>query len=133
MLISTARRALMLRAGWLSAVALGLTGRGGSTRAAESAGGWAHGYAAYGEPKYPRGFNHFEYVDPTAPKGGTLYLRNPDRRTSFDKFNPFTVKGNSPAGSSAVSSSAARMRCRTCQLIVATVTGYQILSSAVST
>ena len=37
---------------------------------------------------------NFEYVNPAAPKGGTLYLRNPDRRTSFDKFNPFTIKGN---------------------------------------
>ena len=27
-----------------------------------------------------------------------LHLRNPDRRTSFDKFNPFTVRGNAPAG-----------------------------------
>ena len=61
-------------------------------------GQWVHAYAAFGEPKYPRGFTHFEYVDPDAPKGGTLYLRNPDRRTSFDKFNYFTVRGNAPAG-----------------------------------
>jgi microcin C transport system substrate-binding protein len=60
--------------------------------------GWVHAYAAYGEPKYPPGFAHFDYVNPDAPKGGTLYLSNPDRRTSFDKFNPFTIKGNSPAG-----------------------------------
>ncbi|MDQ6680796.1 MAG: extracellular solute-binding protein, partial [Pseudomonadota bacterium] len=43
-------------------------------------------------------FDHFEYVNPQAPKGGTLYLRNPDRRSSFDKFNPFTTTGNAPAG-----------------------------------
>jgi microcin C transport system substrate-binding protein len=61
-------------------------------------GQWVHAYAAYGEPKYPKGFAHFEYVNPDAPKGGTLYLRNPDRRTSFDKFNPYTVKGSAPAG-----------------------------------
>src|SRR6185312_6331637 len=65
---------------------------------ATTASGWVHAYATYGAPKYPRGFAHFDYVNPDAPKGGTLYLRNPDRRTSFDKFNPFTVKGNSPAG-----------------------------------
>ncbi len=59
---------------------------------------WVHAYAAFGGPKYPRGFDHFEYVNPTAPKGGTLYLANPDRRTAFDKFNPFTVRGASPAG-----------------------------------
>jgi peptide/nickel transport system substrate-binding protein/microcin C transport system substrate-binding protein len=65
---------------------------------ATTASGWMHAYATYGAPRYPRGFAHFDYVNPDAPKGGTLYLRNPDRRTSFDKFNPFTVKGNSPAG-----------------------------------
>lgn len=65
---------------------------------AGAGGGWVHGYAAFGEPKYPRGFDHFEYVNPAAPKGGTLYLPNPDRRTAFDKFNPFVVRGASPAG-----------------------------------
>ncbi len=60
--------------------------------------GWSHAYAAFGTPKYPRGFAHFGYVEPQAPKGGTLYLGNPDRRTSFDKFNPFTIKGSAPAG-----------------------------------
>ena len=59
---------------------------------------WVHGYAAFGAPKYPRDFAHFDYVDPAAPKGGSLYLHNPDRRSSFDKFNPFTVRGNAPAG-----------------------------------
>jgi peptide/nickel transport system substrate-binding protein/microcin C transport system substrate-binding protein len=59
---------------------------------------WSHAYSAYGKPKYPRGFQAFDYVNPDAPKGGTLQLQNPDRRTSFDKFNPYTIKGNSPAG-----------------------------------
>ena len=59
---------------------------------------WVHAYAAFGSPKYPPGFDHFGYVNPAAPKTGTLYLRNPDRRSSFDKFNPFTTRGNSPAG-----------------------------------
>lgn len=68
------------------------------TPAHAAEGKWVHAYAAFGEPKYPRGFTHFEYANPDAPKGGTLYLRNPDRRSSFDKFNYFTVKGNAPAG-----------------------------------
>jgi microcin C transport system substrate-binding protein len=63
-----------------------------------SFGRWVHAVAAYGPPKYGADFTHFDYVDPRAPKGGTLRLRNPDRRTSFDKFNPFTTRGNSPAG-----------------------------------
>jgi len=63
-----------------------------------SSGQWVHAYAAFGEPKYPKGFDHFDYVNPAAPKGGTLYLANPDRRTAFDKFNPFTIRGSAPAG-----------------------------------
>lgn len=65
--------------------------------AAVATGTWEHGLAAYVAPKYPRGFPHFEYVNPDAPKGGVLKLPNPDRRSSFDKFNPFTVKGVAPA------------------------------------
>ena len=67
--------------------------------AAPGTGTWSHAYASYGAtPRYPRGFTHFEYVNPDAPKGGTLQLQNPDRRSSFDKFNPYTIKGQSPAG-----------------------------------
>jgi microcin C transport system substrate-binding protein len=87
---------------WLAAALLLLcVASGGDVTASENAatvGRWSHAFSTYGEPKYPSGFAHFDYVNPAAPKGGTLYLRNPDRRTSFDKFNPFTIKGNSPAG-----------------------------------
>lgn len=58
----------------------------------------AHAFALYDDPKYPPGFTHFEYVNPDAPKGGELFLANPDRRTSFDKFNPFSLKGVAAAG-----------------------------------
>lgn len=54
--------------------------------------------AQYGEPKYPPGFKHFDYVNPDAPKGGTLVLANPNRLTTFDKFNPFTLRGNPAPG-----------------------------------
>ena len=57
-----------------------------------------HAIAQYGEPKYPAGFQHFDYVNPNAPRGGTLVLANPDRLTSFDKFNPFTMRGNAAPG-----------------------------------
>jgi peptide/nickel transport system substrate-binding protein/microcin C transport system substrate-binding protein len=65
---------------------------------AEDGPGWSYAWAGYGEPKYPRGFAHLDWVNPDAPKGGTLVLRNPDRRTSFDKFNPFTPRGAAPTG-----------------------------------
>src|SRR3569833_4795183 len=58
----------------------------------------AHAFALYDTPKYPANFTHFDYVNPDAPKGGELYLANPDRRTSFDKFNPFSLKGVAAAG-----------------------------------
>lgn len=61
-------------------------------------GRWVHAFAAYGPPKHGPDFTHFDYVNPDAPKGGTLRLKNPDRRTSFDKYNPWTTRGNSPAG-----------------------------------
>jgi microcin C transport system substrate-binding protein len=54
--------------------------------------------AQYGIPKYPPGFTHFDYVNPQAPRGGTLTLANPNRLTSFDKFNPFTMRGNEAPG-----------------------------------
>jgi microcin C transport system substrate-binding protein len=70
-----------------------LTGWGVSTAALA-----AHGFAQYGDLQYPPGFKHFSYVNPNAPKGGTLFLPNPDRRTSFDKFNPFSMKGVAAPG-----------------------------------
>ncbi|HLT25424.1 MAG TPA: extracellular solute-binding protein [Zeimonas sp.] len=46
---------------------------------------------AWGDtPKYPPGFTHFGYVNPDAPKGGTLNLAG---FGSFDKLNPFTLRG----------------------------------------
>jgi microcin C transport system substrate-binding protein len=58
----------------------------------------AYAFSLYDTPKYPPDFTHFDYVNPDAPKRGELYLANPDRRTSFDKFNPFSLKGVAPAG-----------------------------------
>lgn len=58
----------------------------------------AHAFSLYDTPKYPPDFKHFDYVNPDAPRGGELYLANPDRRTSFDKFNPFSLKGVAAAG-----------------------------------
>jgi microcin C transport system substrate-binding protein len=57
----------------------------------------AHGYALWGDLKYPAGFTHFAYVNPLAPKGGELVAVSNIRTSTFDKYNPFTIKGNSPA------------------------------------
>jgi microcin C transport system substrate-binding protein len=57
----------------------------------------AHGYALWGDLQYPEGFTHFSYVNPQAPKGGELRLVSNLRTSTFDKYNPFTVKGSAPA------------------------------------
>ncbi len=57
----------------------------------------AHGYALWGDLKYPQGFSHFDYVNPQAPKKGELRLVSNLRVSTFDKYNPFTMKGNAPA------------------------------------
>ena len=62
----------------------------------------AHAYAQFGDVKYPRGFSHFEWANPDAPKGGDLELVPPLRITNFDKYNPFTLKGTAPPGLSAL-------------------------------
>ncbi len=57
----------------------------------------AHGYALWGELRYPPDFQHFAYVNPQAPKGGELRLVSNLRVSTFDKYNPFTLRGNAPA------------------------------------
>jgi microcin C transport system substrate-binding protein len=57
----------------------------------------AHGYALWGDLKYPPNFSHFAYVNPNAPKGGELRLVSNLRTSTFDKYNPFTIKGSAPA------------------------------------
>ena len=58
----------------------------------------AHAYAQFGDIKYPEGFSHFSYVNPFAPKGGEIVMVSPSRASSFDKYNPFTLKGTAPPG-----------------------------------
>src|SRR4051812_19330971 len=63
-----------------------------------SAAAWAaHGYALWGDLKYPPGFPSFAYVNVSAPKGGELRLVSNLRVSTFDKYNPFTIKGSAPA------------------------------------
>jgi microcin C transport system substrate-binding protein len=59
------------------------------------------GVAIYGQPKYAAGFDHFDYVNPAAPKGGELHLANSGQMGTFDSFNPFIVKGLPPLANGA--------------------------------
>ncbi len=54
-----------------------------------------HGFATHGPLKYPANFNHFNGVNPDAPKGGELKIAVVG---GFDTLNPFTLKGTAPAG-----------------------------------
>jgi microcin C transport system substrate-binding protein len=65
--------------------------------AAESGIRTAHAIAMFGEPKYGPGFQHFGYVNPSAPRGGLIRLGVPG---TFDSFNPYILKGNPGAGAS---------------------------------
>jgi len=60
---------------------------------------WRHGTSLMGEPKYPAGFPHFDYVNPKAPKGGLLRL---SESGTFDSFNPILTKGSIAGGISLI-------------------------------
>ena len=44
-----------------------------------------HGVSYFGQFKYPPDFDHFDYVNPDAPKGGTLVLES---SSNWQTFNP---------------------------------------------
>jgi ABC-type oligopeptide transport system substrate-binding subunit len=62
---------------------------------------WRHGLAMLGEPKYPAGFPHFDYVNPGAPKGGLVRF---GAQGTFDNFNLFVagIKGELENGTALV-------------------------------
>lgn len=55
----------------------------------------AHGIAMHGTPKYGPDFKHFDYVNPNAPKGGTIKFGG---FGSYDSFNGFISKGETVDG-----------------------------------
>ena len=67
----------------------------------------SHGLAAFDNLKYPAGFAHFDYVNPTAPKGGTLSLIGSTTAynasfLTFDSLNGYILKGNAAQGLSLI-------------------------------
>ncbi|HZT88559.1 MAG TPA: extracellular solute-binding protein [Stellaceae bacterium] len=58
-----------------------------------------YGMSLFGELKYPAGFTHFDYVNPDAPKGGTMRMA---AIGTFDNLNPYIVKGVPAAGIGAI-------------------------------
>lgn len=54
-----------------------------------------HGISMHGIPKYKADFTAFDYVNPDAPKKGTL---SQGAIGMFDTFNPYVINGIAPAG-----------------------------------
>src|SRR5580704_5442921 len=67
------------------------------------AGTEAHGLSVFGDLKYPADFQHFDYVNPAAPKGG-LFSLIPSVRAynqsyfTFNSFNAYILKGEGAQG-----------------------------------
>jgi microcin C transport system substrate-binding protein len=53
------------------------------------------GLSLFGDLKYGADFSHFDYVNPDAPKGGTVRYSSIG---TFDNLNLFILKGNAAAG-----------------------------------
>lgn len=54
-----------------------------------------HALAMHGAPKYAADFQHFDYVNPEAPKGGEMRLA---QLGTFDSLNSFIMKGQVAPG-----------------------------------
>jgi len=64
-----------------------------------------HGLSSFGDLKYGPDFKHFDFVNPAAPKGGTLavQIKQTIGNQNFDTFNTlniFVLKGDGAAGMS---------------------------------
>jgi microcin C transport system substrate-binding protein len=57
-----------------------------------------HGLSAFGDLAYPADFQHFKYVNPDAPKGGTFSLVGWGGVTTFDSLNNYILKGDAAQG-----------------------------------
>jgi microcin C transport system substrate-binding protein len=66
-----------------------------ASTAAFADGAAKHGFATFGDLKYPADFTHFAYVNPDAPKGGTVKFA---AQGTFDSLNPYILKGTSAVG-----------------------------------
>src|SRR5208282_4958280 len=58
-----------------------------------------YGMSLFGDLKYGPDFKHFDYVNPDAPKGGTM---RSSAIGTFDTLNPFVIKGVPAAGIGAI-------------------------------
>ncbi len=57
--------------------------------------GYQHGMSIFGDLKYPKNFQNFDYVNPNAPKAGSIKLGS---EGTFNNLNSFILKGVNAAG-----------------------------------
>ncbi|MGL4240385.1 MAG: extracellular solute-binding protein [Beijerinckiaceae bacterium] len=94
----------MSRRGMLAgAAALAAAGKSAVAQAALDWSKASHGLSSFGDLKYPADFKHFDYVNPKAPKGGTISLQISSTSgnqsfNTFNSFNIFILKGEGAAG-----------------------------------
>ncbi len=84
------RLAALSLAGMGIALALMLLLLSGLQARAENHMAPVHGISTYGELKYPADFEHLDYVNPDAPKGGEI---SQWAFGEFDSMHPYTIKG----------------------------------------
>lgn len=70
-------------------ISVAATARANAQQPATGA-GRLHAISRLGPPKFPADFKHFDWVNPTAPKGGRVNISGIG---SFDSLNSFTFKG----------------------------------------
>src|SRR5580700_11618489 len=63
----------------------------------------SHGMSSFGDLAYPPDFAHFNYVNPSAPKGGKFSQIGPDQLynqnfLTFNSLNTFILKGDAAQG-----------------------------------
>ena len=81
--------------GFVTGLVLVATAMGLASEVAAKESGPSHAIAMHGVPKYPADFDHLDYVNPDAPKGGVLQLAPVG---TFDTLNPYSLAGVPAAG-----------------------------------
>jgi microcin C transport system substrate-binding protein len=57
-----------------------------------------HGLSIFGELKYSPDFQHFDYVNPDAPKGGRMVTMGTGGANTYDTLNQYILKGDAAQG-----------------------------------
>ncbi|MDW3098468.1 MAG: extracellular solute-binding protein [Alphaproteobacteria bacterium] len=86
-----------------AAVSIGFVLPSAAEDLAPNGGEWRHGISIFGDLKYPATFEHFDYADPDAPKGGELRLSPSEAYLNqgfltYDTLNVFVLKGSGAHG-----------------------------------